>query len=252
MDHPHACGEHLRVKPILHSFNGPSPRMWGARRGNRFARRRDRTIPTHVGSTLDYQQVMRVIPAFLPKLKGPVILFNPLFSYQPKAAKMRVTSIRFTPVLNPEFLTVWLARQDEQTYPLRVSFHTIQHFIAGATVNCTDKNVGFRFNKPSLEHSPDCGWHIVSDEHGHQRAQGGLDRHVKTWPRLFHIVRRGRVQEGIFWTADFDIRRIHRGAWRSPIGFPKPTGASSMISAPGSTGRVSTIRSNCCSCSVPE
>ena len=60
-------------------------------------------------------------------------------------------------------------------HALRVSFHILQRFIAAATVNCTDKNVGFRFNKPSLEHSPDCGWHIVSDEHGHQRAQGGLD-----------------------------------------------------------------------------
>ena len=134
-DHPHACGEHTGLSTGYAGNSG-----------------------------------------ILPKLKGPIILFNSLFSYQPKAAKVRVTNAAsLSPVLNLKSLTVWLARQDEQTHPLRVSFHIIQHFIAGATVNCTDKNVWFRFNKPSLEHSPDCGWRIVSDEDGHQRAEGGLD-----------------------------------------------------------------------------
>ncbi len=50
-DHPHVRGEHERPTPMPRPEKGPSPRAWGAPAGLLGGHRRDRTIPTCVGST---------------------------------------------------------------------------------------------------------------------------------------------------------------------------------------------------------
>ncbi len=49
--HPHACGEHLKLKMILQFQTGSSPRMWGTHRADERPLIHVRFIPTHVGNT---------------------------------------------------------------------------------------------------------------------------------------------------------------------------------------------------------
>src|ERR1035441_10485257 len=50
-DHPHAGGEPSGLKIVARPITGPSPRGWGALSMDLDAVRRERTIPTRVGST---------------------------------------------------------------------------------------------------------------------------------------------------------------------------------------------------------
>ena len=50
-DHPHACGENIRIRFIAAAKRGPSPRVWG-KLDHPWHQRTDwRTIPTRVGKT---------------------------------------------------------------------------------------------------------------------------------------------------------------------------------------------------------
>ncbi len=50
-EHPHACGENLRMACRERSVSGTSPRVWGKHRGRVQARPQRRNIPTRVGKT---------------------------------------------------------------------------------------------------------------------------------------------------------------------------------------------------------
>ena len=50
-DHPHACGDKFSIAVIQNDNVGSSPRVWGQDVRFRFAPRRDRIIPTRVGTS---------------------------------------------------------------------------------------------------------------------------------------------------------------------------------------------------------
>ena len=56
-DHPHAGGDNLTTGQESNNWFGPSPRGWGQRPGVLAGELVIRTIPTRVGTTLDYQRL---------------------------------------------------------------------------------------------------------------------------------------------------------------------------------------------------
>ena len=61
--HPHVCGEHLVVMPLLVAYGGSSPRVWGAPRRPLYRSLTGRLIPTCVGSTLGWCSSLPAAPA---------------------------------------------------------------------------------------------------------------------------------------------------------------------------------------------
>ena len=53
-DHPHAGGENVRPRSLIHKGGGPSPRGWGEHGRARLVQSRKRTIPTRVGRTATF------------------------------------------------------------------------------------------------------------------------------------------------------------------------------------------------------
>ena len=57
-DHPHACGDKLRIKSRLRQIVGSSPRVWGQASHKTPTSHRERIIPTRVGTS---RQVLSVL-----------------------------------------------------------------------------------------------------------------------------------------------------------------------------------------------
>ena len=68
-DHPHARGENFFLRLGLASSQGPSPRTWGERQIRASHRKRFRTIPTHVGSTMA-EPIMATLGTDHPHARG--------------------------------------------------------------------------------------------------------------------------------------------------------------------------------------
>ena len=54
--HPHGCGEHGEIPPVLHRWHGSSPRVWGTHTQGKLGNLDQRFIPTGVGNTAPWQQ----------------------------------------------------------------------------------------------------------------------------------------------------------------------------------------------------
>ena len=67
--HPHACGEHVSLRPNVSILYGSSPRVWGTPPRNRFSPAQERFIPTRVGNT-DCSAIKRRFRAVHPHACG--------------------------------------------------------------------------------------------------------------------------------------------------------------------------------------
>ena len=55
-DHPHACGDKERIGAVFHVRQGSSPRVWGQGKDTQNLNRRNRIIPTRVGTSSSLRQ----------------------------------------------------------------------------------------------------------------------------------------------------------------------------------------------------
>ena len=132
-DHPHACGENKVSDWISLPSCGPSPRVWGEQRRDCSTTKIRRTIPTRVGRTSLVRNCQGWLTdhphacgensglstgysarsKFFRESERLIFLIHPLFGHQPKAAKVGVTTIRFTPTFDFKPLTIRFTRQDK-------------------------------------------------------------------------------------------------------------------------------------------
>ncbi len=73
--HPHACGDYAPLLHLDHLVVGPSPRVWGLRKGSSFGGGPGRSIPTRVGTTGSCAKT-RAGPSVHPHACGDYALAN--------------------------------------------------------------------------------------------------------------------------------------------------------------------------------